>query len=195
MGLSGTARRMANPYIHNSVLTEAQVRDILRSYTGFVPPTDAAALHGVSRQTTSGLYLKFSRRLHEAWGWERVGQYPTRQDIGLWLDRTEMRDAYDHYRNGSSLAEYGAARAGKMLSPDEYGPILVAQELKNRWGKISEKNFLYHYALIKRIAECRIDWMQLFGTENMASPNVVQAAANQVFNDIEMSLRKSPLGR
>lgn len=186
---------MANPYIHNSTLTETQVQEILRCYAGFVSPKDTAAQTGVSRQTTSSLYLKFSHRLHELRNWTRSTQEQDNPNIDTWLDRAEIAEAYEHYLNGASIEEYRTTRAGKMLAPDQYGPYLVGQELKSSWGKISEKAFLFHYALIKRTAEYRIDWMFLFGTNDICSPNVAKSSANQVYNNLEKSLRARPSGR
>lgn len=186
---------MANPYINNSTLTETQVQDILRCYAGFVSPGDTAAQTGVSRQTTSSLYLKFSQRLHEMRNWTRATLEEANPFIETWLDREEIAEAYEHYLNGAPIEAYRVTRAGKMLPPDQYDPYRVGQELKASWGKISEKAFLFHYALIKRTAEYRIDWMHLFGTDDICAPNVAMSAANQVFNNLEKSLRKSPLGR
>lgn len=186
---------MANPYIHNSSLTEAQVQAILRCYAGFVSPKETAIKTGVSRQTTSSLYLKFSQRLHELRNWTRSTQDHDNPNIDTWLDRAEIAEAYEHYLNGASIEEYRTTRAGKMLAPDQYGPYLVGQELKASWGKISEKAFLFHYALIKRTAEYRIDWMFLFGTDDICAPSVAQAVVTQIFNDLEKSLNRMPLGR
>lgn len=185
---------MANPYIHNSVLTREQVLDLLQCYARFIAPTAAAARCGVSRQTTSALYLKLSQRLHE-----KHSRPHTADDEASRIrdvhDQAEVKDAYAHYLNGSTLDEYRIAREGRMLVPDEYGPALVAQELKRHWGKLSEKAFLYHYALIKRTADYRIDWMHLLGTEDMSSPSVALGASNQIFRDLETSLKERPLGQ
>lgn len=186
---------MANPYIHNSTLTETQVQAIMRCYAGFVSPKETATQTGVSRQTTSSLYLKFSQRLYELRNWTRSTQAQGNPDIDIWLDRAEIAEAYEHYLNGASIEEYRSTRAGKMLAPDQYGPYLVGQELKASWGKISEQAFLFHYALIKRTAEYRIDWMFLFGTDDICAPSVAQAVVTQTFNDLERSLKRMPLGR
>lgn len=186
---------MANAYIHNSVLSNAQVQSILHDYTHFEPATQAAERIGVSRQTTSSLYLKFSRRLHELRGWDRTTPDAAQHYLMNWISRTEIREAYDRYLHGPPLAAYRAARAGAMLSPEEYEASVVAQELKSRWGKIAEKAFAYHYALIWRTAESRINWMQMLGTGDVAAPTIVQLAARQVFNDLERSFKQRPLGR
>lgn len=166
----------------------------MRCYASFVSPKDTAAQTGVSRQTTSSLYLKFSQRLHELRNWTRSTQAQDNSDIDTWLDRAEIAEAYEHYLNGASIEEYRTTRAGKMLAPDQYGPYLVGQELKASWGKISEQAFLFHYALIKRTAEYRIDWMFLFGTDDICSPNAAKSANNQVYSNLEKSLRNIPLG-
>ncbi|MGA4472904.1 hypothetical protein ACPA2M_08010 [Ectopseudomonas chengduensis] len=183
---------MANPYIHNSVLTREQALDLLQCYARFIAPTAAAARCGVSRQTASALYLKLSQRLHE-----KHSRHHTADDdasrIRTAHNQAEVKDAYARYLHGSTLDEYRRAREGRMLVPDEYGPALVAQELKRHWGKLSEKAFLYHYALIKRTAEYRIDWMHLLGVGDMSSPSVALGASNQIFRDLEASLKKEPL--
>ena len=82
-----------------------------------------------------------------------------------------------------------------MLSPEEYGPYVVARELKEKWGKVSEKAFVFHYVLIQRTAECRIDWMRFFGTDDLSAPKVAMMAAGQVYEGLAESSRQLPLGR
>lgn len=185
---------MANPYIHNSTLTSAQVQAILHGYTRFQSPKEVAAQIGVSRQTTHSLYLKFSQRLHAAHRWEQAAQDEARRDIFQWLAGREIHSAYALYREGPALEDYRVTRTGRMLSPEEYGPYVVARELKEKWGKISEKAFVFHYALIRHTAECRIDWMQFFGTDDITAPNVALMAAGQVCQALQQHLHQLPLG-
>jgi uncharacterized protein YfiM (DUF2279 family) len=180
---------MANAYIHNSVLTDDQVQSIMRSYAGFAAPKDAAKAVGVSRQTTHSLYLKFSQSLHAAHRWEGPTQDAARQDIYRWMAGREIQAAYGLYLEGPDIEDYRLTRQGNMLSPEEYGPYVVARELRERWGKISEKAFVYHYALIQRTVDCRIGWMRFFGTDDISAPNVVMLAATQLCKGLEGKLR------
>lgn len=186
---------MANAYIHNSILSEKQAQTIMRGYAQFVSPRDIATQAGVSRQTTHSLYLKFSQRLHAAHRWEQATHDEARRDILQWLTGVEIQNAYHLYRDGPAIEDYRISRQGRMLSPEEYGPYVVARELKEKWGKVSEKAFVFHYALIQRIAEYRIDWMHFFGTDDLSAPKVVMMAAGQVYEDIAAKLRECPLGR
>lgn len=186
---------MANAFIHNSILSDEQARAIMEAYTHFVSPKAAAAQVGVSRQTTHGLFLKFSQRLHAASRWEQAVEDEARRDIFQWLTGVETQAAYGLYRDGPALEDYRIARQGRMLSREHYGPYIVARELKDRWGKISEKAFVFHYALIQRTAECRIDWMRLLGTDDVSDPRVVVMAARQLAGHLEENLRRAPLGR
>ena len=186
---------MANAYIHNSILSDEQVQAIMRGYAHFVSPKDIAAQVGVSRQTTHSLYLKFSQRLHAAYRWEQPAQDEVRRDILQWFTGVEIQNAHRLYRDGPEIEDYRISREGRMLSPEEYGPYVVARELKEKWGKVSEKAFVFHYVLIQRTAECRIDWMRFFGTDDLSAPKVAMMAAGQVYEGLAESSRQLPLGR
>lgn len=184
---------MANAYIHNSILSDEQAQAIMQGYAQFASPKDMAQKTGVSRQTTHSLYLKFSERLHAAHRWEQPAQDAARQDLLQWLSGVEIHHTHRLYRAGPDIEDYRISREGRMLSPEEYGPYVVARELKDKWGKVSEKAFVFHHALIRRTAECRIDWMHFFGADDLAAPNVALMAARQVYGGIEESLRRQPL--
>lgn len=186
---------MANAYIHNSILSDEQVQALMRGYVQFVSPKVIAAQVGVSRQTAHSLYLKFSQTLHAAHRWALGGNDEARRDLFQWLSGREVHNAYGLYRDGPALEDYRLSRKGRMLSPEEYGPYVVARELKERWGKVSEKAFVFHYALVQRTAECRIDWMQFFGADDLSELKVVMMAAGQLYAAIEKNLRQQPLGR
>lgn len=186
---------MANPYIRNSTLTETQVQDILRGYTRFVSPKEIAEQVGVSRQTTHSLYLKFSQRLHAGSRRDESRQDAFYQALCQWLGNTELEWEYAIYQDGPTLDSYQASREGRMLSPEEYGTYIVGRELKQRWGKVSEKAFEFHYALIKQTADCRIDWLALCRTDDLSHPTVALAAAEQIYRHLEKSLRNRPLSK